>query len=357
MATLRSPGVLKAPMSFACLVTRKRPSSEKWVWMASSSTCFTSPARTVLAALRARSMKSVLCAAMPMLWNFWSEKSGLTVEKAWQSPQRQGSPVRVLRRGGHRVQDRGAVALRTLGGRGYAVGHRLVVGEDARGVVAGGARHLVVDREALVVEQLVAERGLVRRWRRRGRDGKLVEDGGDAPGEPPLQRGGEPGGERRACEHETLPADQHGPSFRITASVYSTSTARRGAGLLPRVAAHQLGLAERVPPDGLQERRLGRAGRKLGDGVQRVEPEGVAVRRTARRTGPAVPGAAEVVRALPAAVVQRRRGPHALGEAGGARRHAVQHPVHPGARGRVGVVAHEREALRPRRRIGPGERG
>ena len=75
-------------MSFACLVTRKRPSSEKWVWMASSSTCFTSPARTVLAALRARSMKSVLCAAMPMLWNFWSEKSGLTVEKAWQSLQR-----------------------------------------------------------------------------------------------------------------------------------------------------------------------------------------------------------------------------------------------------------------------------
>src|SRR5438093_13412844 len=271
--------------------------------------------------------------------------------------ERRRAPVPELGRVEHRVEHRRAVALRALGGRGHAVGHRLVVDEAARGVVAGGARHLVVDREALVVEQLVAERDLVRRWRRRGRDGKLVEDGGDAAGEPPLQRGGEPGGERRACEHETLPADQHGPSFRVTASVYSTSTARRGAGLLPRVAAHQLGLAERVPPDGLQERRLGRAGRKLGDGVQRVEPEGVAVRRTARRTGPAVPGAAKVVRALPAAVVQRRRGPHALGAAGGARRHAVQHPVHPGARGRVGVVAHEREALRPRRRIGPGERG
>ena len=81
-ATLRSPGVLKAPMSFACLVTRKRPSSEKCVWMASSSTCFRSPPRTMPAAFRARSMKSVLWAAMPMLWNFWSEKSGLTVLNA-----------------------------------------------------------------------------------------------------------------------------------------------------------------------------------------------------------------------------------------------------------------------------------
>src|SRR5438270_696700 len=39
-------------------------------------------------ALRARPMKSVLCAAIPMLWNFWSEKSGLTVLKAWQLLQR-----------------------------------------------------------------------------------------------------------------------------------------------------------------------------------------------------------------------------------------------------------------------------
>src|SRR5256886_5816228 len=226
--------------------------------------------------------------------------------------ERRRAPVPELRRVEHRVQHRRAVALRTLGGRGHAVGHRLVVDEAARGVVAGGARHLVVNREALVVEQLVAERDLVRRWRRRGRDGKLVEDGGNASAGPPLQRGGEPGGERRACEHETLPADQHGPSFRITASVYSTSTARRGAGLLPRVAAHQLGLAERVPPDGLQERRLGRAGRKLGGGVQRVEPEGVAVRRTARRTGPAVAGAAESVRGLAAALVPPRPRPPAL---------------------------------------------
>src|SRR5439155_23712 len=58
-----------------------------------------------------------------------------------------------------------------------------------------------------------------------------------------------------------------------------------------------------------------------------------------------------------AAVVQRRRGPHALGEARRARRHAVQHPVHPGARGRIGIVADEHEALRPGRRIGPRERG
>src|SRR5436309_1039695 len=127
--------------------------------------------------------------------------------------ERRRAPVPELRRVEHRVQHRRAVALRALGGRGHAVGQRLVVDEAARGVVAGGARHLVVDREALVVEQLVAERDLVRRRRRSGRDGELVEDGGDAPGEPPLQRGGEPGGERRASEQETLPADQHWSSF------------------------------------------------------------------------------------------------------------------------------------------------
>ena len=81
-AMSRKLDVLKAPMSFENLVTRNRPSSENSVWIASSSICFMSPLRAMVEARRARSMKLVLCAAMPMLWNFWSEKSGLTVLKA-----------------------------------------------------------------------------------------------------------------------------------------------------------------------------------------------------------------------------------------------------------------------------------
>src|SRR6266481_8935 len=244
--------------------------------------------------------------------------------------------------------ERGPLALRDDVGL-HRLQARVVVGERlaARGILDAPVDPVAQHGDAPELDlelgiQLVAERDLVRRRRRSGRDGELVEDGETPRGvAPPARRRA-----RRRASRLRARDPSGGSAWTLLLE-----------GLLPRVAAHQLGLAERVPPDGLQERRLGRAGRKLGDRVQRVEPEGVAVRRAARRTGPAVPGPAEVVRALPAAVVQRRRGPHALGEAGDARRHAVQHPVHPGARGRVGVVAHEREALRPRRRIGPGERG
>src|SRR5207253_1366441 len=166
------------------------------------------------------------------------------------------------------------------------------------------------------------------------------------------------GGEIRAYRRSTWAGSVGGKSLSATRGVPTYARAagqaphfgeaasrKRPTGcetLLPLVPADQLDAAERVSGDGLLERGLGRPGRDADDGVERVQLEEVPVGTTAgRRTRPAVPDPLEVVRPLARAVLERRRLRDVLGERVHRRRDVPHPPVHPGARRRVGIVAHE----------------
>src|SRR5205823_3177305 len=77
--------------------------------------------------------------------------------------ERGRSPVPELGGVEHRVQHRRAVALGALGRCRNALGEGLVVDEALGWIMAGGACHLIVRRQALLVEELLAERHLLGR--------------------------------------------------------------------------------------------------------------------------------------------------------------------------------------------------
>jgi len=91
--------------------------------------------------------------------------------------------------------------------------------------------------------------------------------------------------------------------------------------------------------------------------VERVQLEEVAVRLAGRRAGPAVADLAEVVAALGRApqLLERFSLGEVLRQRGQRGRQIEEHPMHPRAGGRVGVVDDEREGLGRGRRPAPGE--
>jgi hypothetical protein len=122
------------------------------------------------------------------------------------------------------------------------------------------------------------------------------------------------------------------------------------------VLPDELGAPEHVAAHRLHEVLAGRAGREAQRRVERVELEHVAVRRAGRRARPAPAELPEVVLPLRGSVgAQPRR------DSGGQGRrlsgNVVDHPVHPVAARRVGIVHDERERPRPGRGVGPLELG
>jgi hypothetical protein len=129
-------------------------------------------------------------------------------------------------------------------------------------------------------------------------------------------------------------------------------------GLIPfLIGSHQLSFGEAMSVHRFEQFLFRETGLEFELRVECVELEKVAVRFAGRRTRPAIADALVVVQALLCTVGQLRRYCHAFSQTGGVRRQIVNHPMHPGAHRRIGVVANQREAFRGGRHARPLQRG
>src|SRR6266705_3743635 len=121
------------------------------------------------------------------------------------------------------------------------------------------------------------------------------------------------------------------------------------------VAADQLGVCEDVALHGAFDVGFGGPGFQIQLRIEGVEFEEITMRLARRRAWTAVADFAEIVAALAGAVRKLFLLRDSLGKLLSIHREVKQHPVHPGAHRRVGIVHDEREALRFCRWFIPGE--
>src|SRR2546428_503106 len=113
---------------------------------------------------------------------------------------------------------------------------------------------------------------------------------------------------------------------------------------LPPKCSHQPSLRHNVAFHRFFQISFGRAGLQRKLGIERIEFEEVTM-RAAWRAGTTVPNLLEVVRALQASAwkyFSRRR---VFDQANLVSRQIVEHPMHPRARGRIRIVADDRDCL------------
>jgi hypothetical protein len=108
---------------------------------------------------------------------------------------------------------------------------------------------------------------------------------------------------------------------------------------------HQLALRQNVPLHRTQQILPGHSRLQFKKGVERVNPEVVAMRFARRRTRPAVPQPVEIVQALFGSARQILRPGRVLRQFGRGGRQVEEDPMKPSASGRVGVVSDERKTF------------
>src|SRR6266487_1901998 len=121
------------------------------------------------------------------------------------------------------------------------------------------------------------------------------------------------------------------------------------------VTADKLGLPEDVALHGSFDLGFGGSRFQIQLRIEGVEFEEIAMRLARRWAWTAVSDFAEIVAALAGAIRKLFLLRDSLGKFLRIRRQVKQHPVHPGAHRRVGIVHDEREALRLCRWFIPGE--
>ena len=118
-----------------------------------------------------------------------------------------------------------------------------------------------------------------------------------------------------------------------------------------------MGLGEEMRFHGELQLVAAGAGLEVEAGVERVEPEEVAVGLSRRRTRAAIADALEVVDALTRAIVEHFDLGGVLGKERGAGGDVPEEPVSPGSGGRVWIVGDEGEGLGSGGDFGPVQCG
>src|SRR6266852_3105051 len=122
---------------------------------------------------------------------------------------------------------------------------------------------------------------------------------------------------------------------------------------LAAVAADEFGLGQDVAFHGALSVGFGGSGFEVEFCIEGIQLEEIAVGLARRRARAPITDFAEIVASLPRTARKLLLFRDSFGKFSRVRRKVVEHPMHPGAHGRVGIVHDESEALCLCRRLGP----